>query len=380
MTDLDEGLPRRDSPLERILHERIARSGPLPFGAFMQLALYHPRHGYYSGGSERSGWSGHFLTSPELSPLFGTLWARAFEKVWRACGSPPEFTVVEVGPGEGGFAAAVLGSVSTDFARCLRYRLVERVAALQERQRTLLEGLPVSWSASVAEVPRGRHGVVFANEVLDNLPVHLVERRDGALLEVCVESADGRLVETLRPPAGDELASWLRRAGAEVPEGHRFEVAMATESFVRRCAAVIETGAVVLVDYGEESHELVRRPRGTLVAYSSTGASEDVLARPGEQDVTAHANWTIVRATCEGLDLRVVGPLPQRDVLLALGAREIGEDLRGDHARASAEGRGAAAVRALSLRSSLGAVLDPSGLGGLGVLLATKGIPPDTLP
>ena len=307
--------------LEAILHERIARHGPMPFGAFMQLALYHPRHGYYAGGRERSGWRGDFLTSPELSPAFGALWARAFENVWAACGSPDEFTVVEVGPGEGGFAAAVLAGVSDELRRCLRYRLVERIPELQERQLKRLGGFPVSWSASVTEVPPAGHGVVFANEVLDNLPVHLVERRDGNLLEICVDSSGGRLVETARPPAGDELAAWLDRAGVELPDGHRFEVTMGAESFVRHCAAAFETGALVLVDYGAESNELAGRPRGTLVAYSAAGAGENVLARPGEQDVPAHANWTVVRRTCESVGLAPLGPITQREVLLALGAR-----------------------------------------------------------
>lgn len=365
--------------LEGLLHERIARDGPLPFGAFMQLALYHPRFGYYSGGRPRTGWRGHFLTSPELDPSYGELWARAFAKLWEACGSPESFAVVEVGPGEGGFAHAVLSSLDGGFARAVRYRLVERVAAVQERQRERLASFDVEWSASIAEAPRSRHGVVFANEVLDNLPVHLVERRDGELFEVCVESSDGRLVETLRPPAGDELAGWLARAGAEVPDGHRFEVTMAAESFARHCAGAVEAGAVVLVDYGAESSELAGRPRGTLVAYGAGGPTEDVLARPGEQDVTAHANWTIVRQTCEELGLDVDGPLPQREVLRALGAREFEENLRAAYADSSAEGRGAAAVRALSRRSALGALLDPGGLGGLGVVVASRGIPRDAL-
>lgn len=368
------------TPLEPLLHERIARAGPLPFGAFMQLALYHPRHGYYSGGRERTGWKGHFLTSPELSPVFGELWARGFEKVWAACGSPGEFDVVEVGPGEGGFAEAVLSAASGPFADALRYRLVERVQAVAERQRERLARWEVSWSASVAELPRSAAGVVFANEVLDNLPVHLVERRGDELLEVCVDADGERLVETLRPAPGDELAAWLARAGAEVPDGHRFEVGMAAESFVRHCAAALGTGALLTVDYGAESAALAERPRGTLVAYSPAGATGDLLARPGEQDITAHANWTIVRRTCESLGMTVRGPLPQRDALLALGARESEADLRAEYARAAAEGRGGEAVRALSRRSSLGAVLDPGGLGGLGVLTATKGVAPDALP
>lgn len=366
--------------LERLLHERIARDGPLPFGAFMQLALYHPRLGYYSGGRPRTGWSGHFVTSPELDPSYGRLWARAFEKVWEACGSPESFAVVEVGPGEGGFAHAVLSSLEGAFARAVRYRLVERVGAVQERQRERLAGFEVGWSAAISEAPRSRHGVVFANEVLDNLPVHLVERRDGELFEVCVESSGGRLVETLRPPAGDELSGWLARAGARVPEGQRFEVTMAAESFVRHCAAALGAGATVLVDYGAESSELAERPRGTLVAYGAGGPTEDLLARPGEQDVTAHANWTIVRRTCASLGWDVTGPVAQRDVLLGLGARDLDAELRALHSEAAGAGRGAEAVRALSRRSALGALLDPGGLGGLGVVIATKGIPPDTLP
>ncbi|HEX2057465.1 MAG TPA: SAM-dependent methyltransferase [Actinomycetota bacterium] len=363
--------------LERLLHERIARDGPMPFGAFMQLALYHPRLGYYSGDRERSGWRGHFLTSPELDPAYGELWARAFERVREVCGSPHSFEVVEVGGGEGGFAHAVL---SSEFGGALQYRLVERVAALQERQARRLAGFEVSWSAAITEVPRVRAGVVFANEVLDNLPVHVVERRDGKLWEVCVDVAGERLAETLRPPAGDELVEWLARAVAEIPEGHRFEVTMAAESFVRHCAAALETGAMVFVDYGGESSELARRPRGTLVAYGARGPTDDVLAHPGEQDVTAHANWTIVRVTCGELGWETKGPLQQRDVLLELGARELDEELREAYTTALAERRGADAVRTLSRRSALGALLDPGGLGGLGVFVATKGIPSDALP
>ncbi|HYO61474.1 MAG TPA: SAM-dependent methyltransferase, partial [Actinomycetota bacterium] len=174
--------------LERVLHERIARDGPLPFGAFMQLALYHPRHGYYSGGRPRTGWRGPFVTSPELDPSYGELWARAVAKVWEACGSPDPFAVVEVGPGEGGFAHALLSALDGELRRAVRYRLVERVPQVQERQRERLAGFDAEWSASITELPRSEHGVVFANEILDNLPVHLVERRDGELLEVCVES------------------------------------------------------------------------------------------------------------------------------------------------------------------------------------------------
>ena len=365
--------------LERLIHERISKSGPLPFAAFMQLALYDPRWGYYAGGGRRSGWGGHFLTSPELDPAYGLLWGQAFERVWEECGRPDQFAVIEIGPGEGGFAEAVLTSATGSFAQALRYTLVERVPAVEERQRARLEGLAASWARSTAEVPTAPHGVVFANEILDNLPVHVVERRDGELMEVCVDSEGDHLVESVRPPAGPELARWVEWAEAALPEGHRFEVTMAARSFVAHCAAAFEIGALVLVDYGAESRDLAERPGGTLVTYSERGPGGDPLERAGLQDITAHANWTVVRKACAAHGLEPRGPALQRHVLKALGADALDAKLREEHEGALSEGRGLDAVRALSRRGALGVLQDEGGLGGLGVMTGTRGVPPNAL-
>jgi SAM-dependent MidA family methyltransferase len=95
----------------KLLVDRIRNEGAVTFADYMALALYHPEHGYYRQPQAHVGWNGHFLTSPEIDPAFGELWARAFEQVWRECGSPESFDVVEPGPGEAGFAAAVLSAV-----------------------------------------------------------------------------------------------------------------------------------------------------------------------------------------------------------------------------------------------------------------------------
>src|SRR5688500_7615789 len=107
----------------------------MPFGAFMQMALSHPRLGYYASGAERTGWHGHVVTSSELDPAFGELWVRAFEQIFEACGRPDRFSVVEIGPGEGSFAAAVLEAASPALRSALSYTLVERVARMEDRQR-----------------------------------------------------------------------------------------------------------------------------------------------------------------------------------------------------------------------------------------------------
>ena len=347
----------------------------MPFAAFMSLALYHPQHGYYTAGPQRVGWSGHFLTSPELDPAFGQLWASAFEQVWDAAGRPPAFEVIEIGPGEGAFAESVLRAVAGAFADALTYRLVERSPALRQRQEQRLEGAPrVVWSPSVTEVPRVEHGCVFANEVLDNLPVHLVEGRGDSLREVCVGVGGEGLEFVALPPSNPELERYLARCSVELPDGHRYEIGLAAESFVSRVAAMFETGCAVFVDYGDDATGLARRPLGTLVAYSAAGTDDRVLEAPGTKDITAHANWTAVREACRASDLEPLGPLSQRAVLVALGLHSLHDQLRDRYAAALAQGKGAEAVGALSRRQALGAMADPGGLGGLQVLVARIGI------
>ena len=351
----------------------------MPFAAFMSLALYHPHHGYYTAGPARVGWRGHFLTSPELDPAFGELWAGAFEEVWNACGRPDRFEVVEVGPGEGAFAASVLGSVSSPFADALAYRLVERSPALRERQQELLGSFPrVEWSPSITEVPTVPHGCVFANEVLDNLPVHLVEMKDGELREVCVSVAEDHLAFVDLEPSNPELTRYLERCGVRLQEGHRYEVGLAAESFVARVAGMFDAGATMFVDYGDGAEGLARRPQGSLLAYSGQGTDDRVLEAPGEKDITAHANWTAIANACLRARMEVSGPHTQRDILKTLGLPSLHERLREGYAEALAAGRGAQAVNALSRRQALGALADPGGLGGLQVLVATRGIDPPT--
>jgi SAM-dependent MidA family methyltransferase len=372
---------RRPGPLELLLLERIGRQGPMPFAAFMQVALYHPQHGYYAAARPRTGWGGDFVTSPELDPAFGQLWAAGFEQVWSACGAPDRFEVVEVGPGEGSFAEGVLEAASGDFADVLGYRLVERQPPAQDRQRARLDRFPrVGWSESIVDIPSIECGVVFANEVLDNLPVHLVQKAGGKLHEVCVIQRGGALAFALLPSSNPELTRFLARTATDLPEGHRVEVSLAAESFIARAAGTLARGAVVLVDYGEEARKLAQLPLGSLVCYSPAGADDDPLARPGQKDITTHVNWTAVRAAGRRAGLEMKGPATQRDVLLRLGLEDVDLSLQERQRHAVAHKMGAVAVASLSRRQALRALVDRGGLGTLGVLVGLKGIsPPDFL-
>ncbi len=359
---------------EQMIVERIRESGPLPFPVYMSLALYHPQFGYYSSGQPRTGFGGHFLTSPELDPAFGELWAGGFRQIWDALGSPDVFEIVEIGPGEGGFAKAVLSAAKDNFARAIKYRLVERSGAAQQRQRDLLAGFDVVWASSLNDLPHIDQGVIVANEVLDNLPVHVVEQHAGQLQELHVGEKDGRLIPILRSPSSPELLHFLTRNEIRVPEGTRVEVSLAGESFVKQLTDLLSWGAIVLIDYGLEAADLARHPEGTIVCYSDGGTDTNPLERPGSKDITAHANWTSVRGSMDSAGVEVAGPVSQRDVMICLGLAEMDRALREEHGQAMVKGRGADAVRALSRRQALGALADPSGLGGLQVMFGLKEI------
>ncbi|MPZ90776.1 MAG: hypothetical protein GEU68_03945, partial [Actinobacteria bacterium] len=283
--------------LEILLRERIASDGPITFAEYQDAALYHPEFGYYAG-DQRSGWRGHFLTSAELDPAFGALWAVGFRRVWEWLHRPETFELIEVGPGEGGFANSILGVVEGDFADALTYRLVERVPALAERQMSLLSNYDnVVWSSSIEEVAPVGHGAVMANEVLDNLPVHLLEVRGGEFVELYVQASDSELEFVAGPLSSSQVSRLLDGAGCEPNEGQRLEVAAEAVAFVRSCATAVERGSVFLVDYGSTWRELAERRSGTLVSYSDTGTDDLILDRPGDKDITSHVNWDVAAST-----------------------------------------------------------------------------------
>lgn len=362
------------SPLEGILLDRLRSGGPIPFGDYMDTALYHPEFGYYGSGRVRSGKSGDYITSPELHPAFAQLWARGFEQVWDDLGRPASFTVVEVGPGEGGFVRGLLDSVQGPFKEALDVRMVERIPALEQRQRARLEGAAerVTWHRDLEEWAGTDAGLVFGNEVLDNLPVEIVTRKEGAWLQLHVEEAGGRMQTTWRT-AGGELLNHLDRTCGHVPDGRRVEVGLAAGRLVQAAGRRVRRGAMVWVDYG--TGIAPRSDEGTLATYSRQGAGVDALADPGTRDITAHVDWDLVIAVCRGCGFETPGPRRQRRVLHNLGLRTLDSAAKTAHSAAVQARQGAEALRALSTRQALAALADPAGLGSLEVVVGTKGAP-----
>jgi SAM-dependent MidA family methyltransferase len=365
------------TPLEEFLRAEIARRGPITFAEYMELALYHPEQGYYASGKPRASRGGDFVTSPEIDDAFAELWTGAFARVWEALGRPLEFSVIEIGPGEGSFARAVLQGARGSFGDALHYVLVEPRPIGRGRQQSHIADARAGWAPSINDV-LAETGVVFANEVLDNQPVHLVRPDRGRLVEIFVDAPDTGLGLFEAPASSHTLADYLEAVDLSPLPG-RMQVGIAAAEIVSRAARALDRGALFFVDYGLEARELLERGGNSVVTYSSRGAATDPLEDPGRQDITAHVDWTGIRIALQREGLVALGPIQQASVLRALGLAAVDDRLRREHNDAIASGDGVGAVRLLSRRNAIGTLANTAGLGGLQVMAGGKGLDEESL-
>ncbi|MDE3112276.1 MAG: SAM-dependent methyltransferase [Chloroflexota bacterium] len=347
------------------LSARIRSSGPITFASFMESALFDPEDGYYTTRAAIGFEASDYFTSGELGPAFGRALSRIAIDAHVALGRPATWDLVEAGAGRGGVMRDLLAALERerpDAARGVRPAIVEVSPRFRELQAVALAGRELRW----ATAPRGLapiHGLIFANEVLDAFPVHVLVRTQDGVREVYVDADGPALVETLRPASQSDLR-W--RVPETLPVGGRWEVGIAAESWVAQIAAALTRGYLLLVDYADdEAGLLARLGEGTLRGFSRHHLIADTLQRPGQMDITATVNVTAIRRAAEGAGLRLVGNATQRDVLLALGVREAA-------ARPSTP---LEQLRAASRRSAVDTLLDPNGLGAFRVLLFAKDAP-----
>jgi len=323
-------MPETGVSLRAALDSEIAGRGPIPFARFMEICLYHPQQGYYTRGLGGGG-GRDYLTSSGLHRAFGTLVARQAEEMWRGCGRPDPFWFVEFGPGEGLFAGDFLAEAERlgAFARSLRYVLVEVSPVLAARQRARLQGrttLPVEWATEeTIESRRGFTGVLFANEVIDAFPVHRVVGTPEGPREIHVAIEGENLREVLLPLSIPAVGRFLEETGVALEDGQEVDINLAAPCWLAWAVSCLRRGYVILVDYGHEARDLYHpsRRRGTLLAYHRHRTNEDFLERPGEQDLTAHVDFTALKRSAEGAGARVLGLVTQSRFLIALGALEF---------------------------------------------------------
>jgi SAM-dependent MidA family methyltransferase len=348
---------------ERIV-ARIRASGPITFADFMETALFDPDDGYYTRHASL-GFEGDYVTSADLGPAFGRALARGVADLWTAIGKPTSWDLVEAGAGRGIVMRDLLAGLERerpDAARGARPAIVEVSPRLRAQQSLALEGRDLRW-ASVAKSLAPIQGVVYANEVLDAFPVHILSRTNEGVREIFVGEENGVLVEVLRAPSTADLR-W--RIPESVPIGGRWETSPAAEGWLASLAAALTLGYVLLIDYGgDETELLTRQGAGTLRGFAQHRLVADPLPEPGRHDLTASVDFTAIRRAAEGAGLQFAGSSTQREVLTALGIREAA-------ARPSTP---IEQLRAASRRSAIDALLDANGLGAFKVVCFAKDAP-----
>ena len=317
----------RANPLTNLILETLRRNGPITFERYMELCLYHPEFGYYMQARERTGVAGDYFASPDLHPIFARLGARQGVEMWEALGRPAPFTWVEMGPGRGWFARDFLRWLKTaqpDMFGTLDYIAIEPgpQQRLRLSERLTEDGLEskVRLLSSLEEL-EPRTGCFFSNELVDSFPVSVVTRAGGRLKEVYVAAEGEAFREVLGPISDSAVAAAVARYASGLREGQRVELNLRAVAWMRSVAARLIRGFVVTVDYGDLAERLYtpERSRGTLMTYRGHIAAEDFYGAPGEQDLTAHVNFSALIDAGKEAGLEFTGFTTQERFLMALG-------------------------------------------------------------
>lgn len=330
-----------------ICAEIRAAGGWVPFSRYMELALYAPGLGYYSGGARKFGPGGDFITAPELTPLFGQALASQVEQVMALSAR----RVIEVGAGTGLLAADLLLELERRGALPERYGILELSAELRERQFDTLSRQAPHLAARVdwlEALPETFSGAVIANEVLDVMPVHLVVSRAQGLFErgVVLAETDDERAAPFRwgdVPARGAVLDAARALALPVPDEGEYvtEVNLAGQAWIASWADRLQHGAMVLIDYGYPRAEfyLPSRSSGTLLCYYRHHAHGDPFLWPGLNDITEFVDFTAIAEAAFGAGLDVLGYTSQAHFLFNCGVLEClarrGPEETADYIRAA---------------------------------------------
>ncbi|WAC19753.1 SAM-dependent methyltransferase [Luteolibacter sp. SL250] len=325
--------PTGDAPatpaLLRVIGGKIASSGTISFPEFMSLALYHPEHGYYAKDLRQVGREGDFFTSVSVGPLFGRILARRFIAWWEENQRPSPWRVIEAGAHDGTLAGDILteiSSVSPAAFSALEYAIPEPLPRLQAAQREKLAPWGnvrfVNSPEDLAASPLP--GIAFGNEVLDALPFEIIGRSEGGWHEFRVGLEDEKLTLIKGPP-------YPHGPEGVFPDGYLTEIRRDYGAFFLPFLGALRHGLLVWVDYGYD-HETYYHPdrtTGTLRTFSKHRAGENPLNAPGDEDITAHVDFTAAADAALALGCRINSMKTQsawlteaaRDLLLSMEGR-----------------------------------------------------------
>lgn len=317
--------------------KQLAQEGAIPFSKFMQEALYAPNLGYYTAGLQKFGSNGDFITAPELTPLFGQALANQCQQVLAALNDP---IVFEFGAGSGRLCVDLLTHLEHINSLPHEYHILEVSGNLRHRQQALIQlEIPhlankVRWLTAWPE--QAFSGVVIANEVLDAMPVsRFLQASDGVLENHVVLNEQGMLAEVFKPCTDARLLAHVQTVLSPDLFPYQSEANLFIDDWLKQCHTMLDKGAVFLLDYGFPRHEYYHpdRHQGTLMCHYHHQAHTNPLMHLGEQDITAHVDFTHVADAAFSAGFHVAGFTNQASFLLANGLLNLLSEIVDERAR-----------------------------------------------
>ena len=379
------------SPLCQAIARRIITNPQkrITFAEYMDMVLYHPEHGYYSSDAIKIGFRGSdFFTSASLGADFGELLTKQFYQMWEILGKPIHFDLVEMGAGQGILASHILNYIKQeypDFFTAVKYIIVEKSQSLKQEQQQRLQDFAVDW-CNLEEIPsKSINGCFFSNELVDAFPVHQFILVAGELREIYVTLAelnreiseiqiirDSLFMEVIGEPSTPQLGEYLQLVGIDLSQntyenGYRSEINLAALNWLGIVADCLERGYVLTIDYGYPAHRYYnpRRSQGTLQCYYQHRHHDNPYINIGQQDITAHVDFTALSSWGERCGFKNMGWTQQGLFLMALG---IGERI------AALSSQQQPISQLLQRREGLHQLINPGGLGNFGVLVQSRGL------
>jgi SAM-dependent MidA family methyltransferase len=352
----------RSDQLTDLIRAEIAKSGGfISFARFMELALYKPILGYYSASAPKFGQGGDFITAPHISPLFAQCLARQFQLVLAQMENDD---ILEIGAGSGLFAKDVLLELEKLNSLPKHYFILEISPELRLHQEELLRSecphllSRVQW---LDALPKEFKGVIFANEVLDALPVHCFQIKKNQLYERSVGWENEAFCWKLTAPSA-ALREHVEKLQREIsfPEEYASEINIVLTSFIQSLANSLKQGVIFLFDYGYGQREYYHpdRQQGTLMCYFQHQKHDNPLVFAGLQDMTAHVDFTAVAENAVEAGLDLMGYTTQQGFLLSAGLLE-----NASKESAVEQYNQSVAIKKLMLPSEMGEAVKVMGLG-----------------
>ncbi|MEK6539071.1 MAG: SAM-dependent methyltransferase, partial [Deltaproteobacteria bacterium] len=290
----------------------------ITFAEFMDIALYWPGKGYYTSENVRWGKDGDYLTSIDVSPVFGRLLAYQINEMWQNLDSPPQFSIIEIGAGREELSFHIRDTIKKlfpEFYKAADFQLVDvnpiHIQKLEER---------TSFHSSIEDIKPGITGCIISNELIDAFPVHRVVEMDG-LKEIYVGYEDAGFMEIRGELSSSGLNDYLEKIGIKLEQGQKAEINLKALDWIKSIGALLERGFVITIDYGLPARELFRHNRnGNLLCYYRHTMNNNPFHQIGYQDITAKVDFTSLAAAGRDAGLEVTGFTTQFYFFMGIGA------------------------------------------------------------